>query len=390
MYHRLPVLFITCLMVATAASKDSALAHLGKANQLFNEERFEEAAGEFQKALDNNPGLPTARRDLAVCQFEFRQYEPARQRFSELLNDKATASLAHYYLGRIDLIAEKFPSAIAHFRASSSARPFRDERYFLGMAYFKSLQLQNSVKVLNESIEENPRDFRAHQLLARALQKLGKTQAAAAQFQETRRLLGYYTEGSQALKRCGQSLSAATGQEISNLCGPLLETDDVDKLAALGVLLGKAQHFEQARSAWARAASLDPESAEIRYDLALTCFHLKDLGCARENAAAAIQGREDFPEANVLYGSVLYMMGADEEALPALRRAHSLSPTDTGITELLSNELLLWAEQYAKTGGGANARELITELDRLQPLGREQQQRRLALVQSLAYERERP
>ena len=184
------------------------------------------------------------------------------------------------------------------------------------MAYFKSLQLQNSVKALNQSIEENPRDFRAHQLLAMALQKLGKTQAAAAQFQETRRLLGYYTEGSQELKRCGQSLVSRQRRGSFEALRPLLETDDVHKLAALGMLLGKAQHFEEARSAWARAAFSIPNPAEIRYDLALTCFHLKDLGCARQNAAAAIQGREDFPEANVLYASVLYMTGADEEALP--------------------------------------------------------------------------
>ena len=56
MYHRLPVLFITCLMVAAAASKDSALAHLGKANQLFNEERFRKLPANFKKLSTTIPG----------------------------------------------------------------------------------------------------------------------------------------------------------------------------------------------------------------------------------------------------------------------------------------------------------------------------------------------
>jgi Flp pilus assembly protein TadD len=221
-------------------------------------------------------------------------------------------------------------------------------------------------------------------LLARALLKLGDKEAAAGEFAETRRLLSYYTEGSEALKRCGRLLSTGTDEEAWKTCGPLMQTDDVDKLASLGMLFGRYGQFEQARTVWQRAASLDPESPEIRYDLALTCFHLNDSECARDNAKAAIQGRPDFPEANVLYSSVLYKLGADDEALPALRRAHKLNPADASIRELLGNELILWAEQYARTGKSGEARSLATELDSLQPLQQDQQQRKQALRRLLA------
>jgi tetratricopeptide (TPR) repeat protein len=373
--------------VAAGAASDAALAHLGTANQLFEQERFEEAAAEYQKALDTHPKLIAARRDLAVCRFELRQYESAHPLLLELLKQPSTNSLAHYYLGRISLAEGHFAAAIAQFLAIPRNHPFRDEQYYLGMAYFKAADWQRSEKMLQEAIRANPRDFRSHQLLARALQKLGRKDAAALQFSETRRLLNYYTERSQAVKRCAQLLSGEAA-DAQTVCRPLFETDDVDQLAALGTLLGKAGVFAQAATAWKRAALLDPESPEIRYDLALTCFQLKDRVCARDNAKAAIEARADFPEANVLYASVLYMMGADAECLPALRRAHDLLPGDASVRELLSRELVLWAEHFAKTGQRGDARALLTELGRLQPLQPEVEQRQLAVRRLLVDERQ--
>jgi predicted Zn-dependent protease len=386
MCRHLTLLFVVSMTLASAAMGDTALSHVGAANRLLDREQFSEAADEFQKALDLDRGLLAPRRDLAICRFELRQYDLAKKLLSELLNHASTSAMAHYYSGRIDLVEDDIPAAIAHFRSIPSAHPFRDERYYLGKAYFKTSRWESCMNILEAYIRENPRDFRSHQLLARAFLKMGRKEAAAAEFAETRRLLGYYTEGSEALKRCGQLLSNNTDKEAWKTCGPQMKTDDVDKLASLGMLFGRYGRFEQARAVWQRAASLDPESPEIRYDLALTCFHLKDSRCARDNAKAAIQARPDFPEANVLYASVLYQLGADDEALPALRRAHMLNPADASIRELLGNELMLWAEQYAKTGKSGEARVLVTELDALQPLQQEQQRRQQVLRRILAEE----
>jgi tetratricopeptide (TPR) repeat protein len=377
------LLALLSVAITSAAYVDASLTHLGRASQLLDQERFEEAAAEYQSALDNNSESLNARRGLAICRFELRQYETAEKLLSELLTHTSTAAMAHYYLGRLDLTKQEFNAAITHFLSIPRAHPFRDERYFLAMAYFKSAAWERCEETVREWIQENPRDFRSHQLLARALHKLGRESPAEAEFSETRKLLAYYTEGSQALKRCGQTLSGKNTDEIARICGPLLETDDVDKLAALGTLLGKAGFYVQAEAAWKRAALLDPESPEIRYDLAITCFHLEDRGCARDNAKAALQTRADFPEANILYGSVLYTMGADTEALPALRKAHALSPRDNLVRELLSNEIVLWAEQYVQTGKTSNARLLLSELNSLQPLPPAQQQRLVKLQRLL-------
>ena len=78
MCRAVTLLFFVSALTTWAAS-NTALAHLGAANQLLEQERFEEAATEYQKALDEDPKLLAARRDLAVCRFELREYESAHQ-----------------------------------------------------------------------------------------------------------------------------------------------------------------------------------------------------------------------------------------------------------------------------------------------------------------------
>src|SRR5438552_511025 len=68
------------------------------------------------------------------------------------------------------------------------------------------------------------------------------------------------------------------------MCRPLAETDDVGKIAAIGMLFGEAKQYRPALEAWQKAAALDPDSSEIQYNFALTCFHLKDMLRAREHA----------------------------------------------------------------------------------------------------------
>ena len=107
------------------------------------------------------------------------------------------------------------------------------------------------------------------------------------------------------------------------MCRPLTETDDVDKIVAIGMLFGEAEQYQPALEAWQKAVALDPDSSEVQYNLALTGFHLKNILLARKHAALAVRQRPDFVEANVLYGTILYMGAEDREALAVLTHAHS-------------------------------------------------------------------
>ncbi len=323
---------VVLLMVVRAAT-DSAMVHLARGNNLMRAELFEQAAAEFRAAIRQNPGLREAQLNLAISDFELRDYEPARTLFLALAKSEPIAT---YYLGRIDLLAGNLDSAIAHLRAASAAPNKGDAKYYFGVALFEKLQFSEAAAVFRQCIEENPRDFRAHQRLARCLRKLGREQEAAQEFARTSDLHDYYTEGSVALRSCEHLITTGDGNEAWAQCSRLADTDDVDKLVALGMTLGRHGDAAHARVVWQRALALDPESPEINYNLGLSCFQLRDMSCGRAHAGKAVSLWPDFPEANVLYGTILYMLADDTGAQRVLRHAQELRPDDAMVQRLLS------------------------------------------------------
>ena len=352
---------------AAAGSTIAAQAHLGSGNQLMQAERYEEAAEEFQQALREDSALAQARDQLAVCRFELSDYTQAKPLFDQMLTVNSSARLASYYLGRIDLIEHDLDSAIRRLRSLPRDNPVRDELYYLGSAYYKQGKYQQSLEVLKQAAVQNPRDARVHQLLARAYQKLGQSARAESEFTETRRLHDYYLEGSVAIGRCRALLSHGQAEAAWEQCRPLTETDDVDKIVAIGMLFGEAEKYQQALMAWEKAVALDPDSSEIQHNLALTCFHLNDVFRARQHAAEAVRLRPDFVEANILYGTILYMGAEDELAIPVLTHANELKPGDPSVRRLLAEELAISAERHVRDQQWRQATELLERAAALLP-----------------------
>jgi len=352
---------------AAAGSTATARAHLGSGNQLMQAERYGEAAGEFREALRQDPGLAPARDQLAICHFELRNYTQARPLFEQMLAVSSSVSLATYYLGRMDLIEHNLDSAIRRFRSLPRENPIRDELYYLGSAYYKQENYQQSLEVLKQAAVQNPRDARVHQLMARAYQKLGQSARAESEFAETRRLHDYYLEGSVAIGRCRTLLSNGQAEAAWEQCRPLTETDDVDQIVTIGMLFGEAEKYPQALTAWEKAVALDPDSSEIQNNLALTYFHLNDVFHARRYAEEAVRLRPDFVEANILYGTILYMGAEDERAIPVLTHANELKPGDPAVRRLLAEELVISAERNARDEQWRQAAELLERAAALQP-----------------------
>ncbi|PYT21011.1 MAG: hypothetical protein DMG57_40200 [Acidobacteria bacterium] len=352
---------------AVAGSAQTARAHLGAGNQFMQAERYAEAAEEFRQALRDEPALTHARDQLAICYFELRDYTQARPLFDQMLAVKSSAGMATYYLGRIDLIEGNLDSAIRRFGSLPRHNPVRDELYYSGSASYKQGKYSQAVEVLKQAAVQNPRDARVHQMLARSYQKLEQRDQAEKEFAETRRLHNYYLDGSVAISRCRALLSHSQNDAAWELCRPLTDTDDVDKLVAIGMLFGEAEKYPQALTVWEKAEPLDPDSSEIQYNLALTCFHLKQILQARRHAAEAVRFRPDFVEANILYGTILYMGAEDSEALKVLTHAHELKPDDSSVRRLLAEELTIAAERQAKQQNWKQAAELLERARVLEP-----------------------
>jgi Flp pilus assembly protein TadD len=204
------------------------------------------------------------------------------------------------------------------------------------VANFKKGQFKDAIECFELQLKANPRDFRAHQWLARALMKAGHPTQASQEFARARELHEYYTQGSVAIASCRSLLTAGKKDEAWAACQPMLETDDVDKVAAIGMLFGEMGDQGHSFAAWQKAVALDPDSPELNYNLALASFQLRDMARAKRHAQLACDLWPQFPEANVLYGTILYMLADDKEAVRVLKRAEALRPEDLNVRRLLA------------------------------------------------------
>ncbi len=317
------------------AAADDARAHLGAGLRLFDLQRYSEAAREFELALALDPKLAEARYYLAVSDFNERRYQDAREQFALLQGSDYRHAWVRYYLGRLDLIEGNTDAAIRELTGLAPEAPLQDELYYLGQAYLKKGQWPEAIRALERQVKFNPRDFRAHNFLARAYQKAGKTAEAEREFQKSEQLHEYYTRGQQDIADCRALLQTGKAEEAWARCGGIVAMEDIDKQVAAGLLFGEFAQYEHARQLFERALELDPESPEVSYDLGYTCFQQKDYATSRRYAEKALRLRPDFFEALAVDGTALYLLHEDAAARKVLERAHRLRPEDATISRLL-------------------------------------------------------
>ncbi len=319
-----------------ALAPQDGLDHLGAGLRLFELQRYSESAREFDLALAINPKLDDARYHLAVSYFNERRYADSRKQFERLRATGYRKDWATYYLGRMDLLDGNLDRAIQQFESLKGPSPLEDELYFLGSAYMKKGEPEKAIVPLRRQVSFNPRDFRAHNLLARAYTKTARPDEAEREYAEAAQLHKYYLKGKKELMECRALLEAGTSEQAWALCGSVVETDDIDKLTAVGMLFGEFHSYDRALQAFEKALALDPESPEVNYDIGFTYFGKKDYPQARKFLETAVQLRPHFFEAQALEGTVLYLLGDDAAALKALQQAHELRPDDDAISKLLA------------------------------------------------------
>jgi cytochrome c-type biogenesis protein CcmH/NrfG len=102
---------------------------------------------------------------------------------------------------------------------------------------------------------------------------------------------------------------------------------------------------------------------------------------ARKHVAEAVRLRPDFVEANILYGTILYMGAEDHQAIVVLTHANELKPEDQAVRRLLAEELANSAEQHIRDQEWRKATELLETAAALQPAS-QQISARLAQVRA--------
>jgi tetratricopeptide (TPR) repeat protein len=319
-------------------------SHVGKGYEFVQKGQFEEAAQEFQRALELNPSLTRIRYQLAVSRFALQQWPESRQEFERLqragMNDPAVV----YYLGRLDLQEEDLEGAIRRLQKIVADPPFPDASYYLGAAYLKKGNLSDAEKWLKRAVELNPHDFRAPERLGRVYLKAGQRAEAEEQFAASSARRQHYNDAARQGVDCVRELTTRPLEQARETCQALFDSSDPDKLTTLGMIYGEQGYYAESLKPFEKAATLDPDSFETNYNLGLSHFRLKQYAEARPWLVKAVELRPDFFSSNALLGATLFTLKEDEAAYRALDHAYQLNPQDADTAGLLFKVSILLAQ----------------------------------------------
>jgi Flp pilus assembly protein TadD len=352
----------------SAAVPAAAEAHLGKGYDALKQDMYEVAVNEFRAALQIDPGLVLkARFPLAVALFELHKSEEARRELEAVRSEVGDHPNVLYYEGRLDLLDRNFDSAIQNLNKAAAKPPFPDTAYYLGFAYLKHGDLEAAEKWLKEAARLNPRDARVKYQLGFVYRKEGREEDARKTLVTSEELRRRDESESELRTECGKKLDQGLKAEARTFCDQLYDSDDAEKLTALGTTYGEHGDLEAALKVFRRAAELAPESPQMQYNLALVYYQLNQFEEARAALAKAIQRWPDLIQLNVLYGTVLLKLGEAVPAYRVLHHAQQLNPQDSGTTDLLYKIALTLARKSEVSRQYSDSLHYLEEAVKLRP-----------------------
>jgi len=329
------IIVSTVAAFAQPVPSNDAAALLGKGNQLMQRQSYNEAAAEFERALQIAPGLHAARYQLAVCWFALGRNDESRREFEQLRKQAGPSHEISYYVGRLLLLAGDSAGAIRELTPLTSDTKIQDATYFLGLAYVAAGDQANGLKWLERAAHVKPRDYHVHYRLARLYAGAGRKADADREYGLYDQYRAAERRTEERMRACSAALDAQAAAAIQESCTHLVDQNDPEKLVLLGQLYGEHGHFAAAIEPLRRAVQLDPGSFDAWHNLGLSYFRLKRYGEARQPLEKAAALRPDFFDTLNLLGATLYVLRDDRAALPVLERAHQLRPDDTQLNAAL-------------------------------------------------------
>lgn len=315
-------------MALAQAQEPGLEAHLSRGSQLMKLQLFDEAASEFEKALEIAPEDPQARFQHAVCLLALGRNDEARSEFELVRKRRGESHYIAYYLGQLDLLSSDYASAIKRLGGVAEDPALPDAPFYLGSAYISSGDVENGIKWLERAVKLQPNDYRVHYRLARAYSTARRQPDAAREYEIYTRLLNEHKGTEAEVRDCSDALRTRPISDAQAVCHRMYDPNNPEKLTLLGQLYGDGGAYEQALDPLQRAAQLDPNSYEAWHNLGLTYFRLQRYKDARAPLEKAVALRPESYAPVVMLGATLYLLGDDAAALPVLERAHRLNPAD--------------------------------------------------------------
>lgn len=334
------VIACVILFVVAAASgqQQTAAAHVGNAVRLMQESHYSEAALEFERALASDPNNDALRIQYATCLFAAERNDDARKQFESERQRLGSTPGIEYYLGLLDLRAEKYASAIGRLKPLEENPAFPRASFYLGQAYLSEGQPDAARASLERAARNNPHDPDVHYRLARVYSTTGRADDANREYAAYRSAREEQRIVEQEAPACMDALQKHETAKSREICQRLAgDSANATRLVLLGRLYSGAGDFDDAVPPLQRATALDPRLFEAWHFLGLSLYGLHRYQEAVAPLRKAAELNPQYFDTLSLLAKALYAQGDYPAALPVMERAHDLNPADTQLAAVLAS-----------------------------------------------------
>lgn len=307
-----------------AIAPNYAEAHANYGAVLSRLGHYREAVKAYQAALSLNPRLIPVMLNLGIAHYRAGEFAKAVEVLKQFVDISPDNLQAHRLLG-ISLVEQgREAEAVEHLQpAMAEANEDVTVLYYLGLAYLRlqSAEREEVIQRLARSGEGKP--------LAKMLQ------------------------GQLNLERFEFDLAASRLEEVAALRPDLPRLQGLLALAYL-----KLGRTKDAIVCFERELSRAPDDFFVLYYLGYAQDTLGNLNDASGRVEAALRVNPESPEANKLYGKILFRQGQLKAALEPIERAVKQQPLD-------SETRYLRARIYQRLGRAQDAKREFAEVDLL-------------------------
>jgi len=267
---------------------------------LSKEGKYKDAASAYRKALAVNAKLPGIQLNLGLAEFKQGEFEAAIAPFRSALAAEPNNMQARTLLGLSYYGTKRFDEAVKHLEIAARSDATNIQLHqVLAQSCLWAKKYSCALDEFRKIQEQDPDSAASHVLTAEALDGLGRTTEAIAEFQAAAKVaprepnvhfgIGYlywkqhkYDEAKRALEE-ELAIDSANPQAIAYLGDIAMKQSDPEKALPLlkkavqlkgdlriahldmGILLAGRKEFPEALAALRRAEELDPSQPDAHY-----------------------------------------------------------------------------------------------------------------------------
>ena len=289
--------------------------------------RLEEAASNFQRAVELRPADTETRNDLGVVLGRLGRRDEAEASYREAIRLRPAFADAHNNLGNLLRNRGRHDEAIACFREALRLRPGYPEAHNnLAIALRAQGKYDEAIANYQIALALRPTYAEAHNNLGFALAHRGKPDAAIMCYQQAARLKPNYFEANHNLGnalseqgRCDEAISAY--HEALRI-----RPDEPRVLKCLAITLGRQEKHQEALETFRRAVQIRPDFHEAWNDMGITFARQSKHHDAIDAYRQAIKHKPEYAEAYNNLGNALRNVGQFDESLECYQKAIALKP----------------------------------------------------------------